>query len=297
MKTNPQTGAAEAEAKRKPVFLKFADVPRAFMDETGFMLADYSVALGYFEDEKATTPTIKGSGVLVRKGNRFGVLTAYHCVHRPLGPDLQLGKIGGHKLALVIRRSNTVMVPSEVVVKHALAKPDDETLEPDLAFLEIFPSPALSSIKAIASFWSLDKKYRDKANKFRKVGTPFTVIGFPGVYQKKIEGKPSRHILKHMAYFYAITSDGVSKRGGWDYVEANNRYDEGHDLPATFAGVSGGPVWGLHIHREKDGGKLKLEDFCLIGIAFLQDPISKKKLRIRAHFIKSIYDVAWQRLN
>jgi hypothetical protein len=73
---------AQTKAK-KSNFIKFADLPRNFMDETGYTLADFSVALGGFENANSKIPRFWGSGVLVRKGKRFGVLTAHHCVHKP----------------------------------------------------------------------------------------------------------------------------------------------------------------------------------------------------------------------
>ena len=99
-----------------------------------------------------------------------------------------------------------------------------------------------------------------------------------------------------MAFFYAIRPDGVHERDGWDYLEATNRYDEGNELPASFKGVSGGPAWGLKIAKDKATGQLILKDSSLIGIAISQIQITKKELKVRAHFIRSIYDLGWRNL-
>jgi hypothetical protein len=99
-----------------------------------------------------------------------------------------------------------------------------------------------------------------------------------------------------MTYFYSIASDSIEERDGWDYIEANNEYEGNDDLPSSFAGVSGGPVWGLQISKNKTDGKLVLKKFSLVGIAFLQIKISKKQIRVRANFINSIYDIAWRNL-
>jgi hypothetical protein len=306
MRRAPHTKPAKKPAKRKNLsakikakksnYLKFADVPRDFMEETGYTLADYSVALGFSVNENATKFEIYASGVLVRKGNRFGILTAHHCVHKP-APEFRFGSFDGDKLLLVLKRNNFIVLPPEILVKHALAIPKANK-EPDLAFVEILPSPQLGSIKAIGSFWSLDKNPLDIEQEFGKINMPFTVVGFPGAYhQTKIEGKTTRKIIKHMAYFYAIGSDGICERDGWDYIEANNWYGGNNELPKSFVGVSGGPVWGLQIKRDEKNGQLSLKKFALIGIAFLEIPITKKKLRVRAHFIKSIYELAWRTLD
>jgi hypothetical protein len=301
MKNKPIKKADKREKLKaeKSNYLKFSDVPRAFMEETGYMLADYSVALGYSKSAKGSKLEIFGSGVLVHKGNRFGVLTAHHCVNNP-DADFRFGSFDGDKLVLIIKRSYHIVLPPEILIKHALGIPKGDEMEPDLAFVEILPSTQLGSIKAISSFWSLDKKPLKIEQEFGKIDMPFTVVGFPGAYpyhQTKIEGNTTRKIIKHMAFFYAIGSDGICERDGWDYIEANNWYGGNNELPKSFEGVSGGPVWGLQIKRDENNRQLSLKKFSLIGIAFLQIRITKKKLRVRAHFIKSIYDLAWKNLS
>ena len=293
----PRVKPVKKPAKRKILkakknnYLKFTDVPRSFREKIGYELADYSVALGYAEDAKATKFEIFGSGVLVRKGNRFGVLTAHHCVHK-----LRLGSFDSDTLFLVLKRCHRVVLLPIILVKHALAIPKANK-EPDLAFIEILPSPQLGSIRAIASFWPLDETHFNISKGFVGIEKPFTVIGFPGAYhQTNIEGNTTHKIIKHTAFFYAIGQDSIRERDGWDYIEANNRYGGKNELPKSFEGVSGGPVWGLQISRDETNGELSLKTFSLIGIAFLQIRISKQELRVRAHFIKSIYDLAWRSL-
>jgi hypothetical protein len=267
------------------------------MGETAQALADYSVALGYFPDDKAVNPTIFGSGVFVHHGNRYGILTAHHCVYPP-GPDLRVGHFGGHRIALILKRGQPIVVQPEVMEKHALANPHGRRLEPDLAFLEFAECALLSSLRVKASFWSLGPISRRKARKVGKPGTLFTVVGFPGLYQTKTPGtllSAPRHAVKHMAYYYVIDTKSLCRRDGWDYIQATNVYGQGEELPESFEGVSGGPIWGLRIHKNKRDGVVKLKGwgFALIGIAFLQIRVSKKKLKIRGHFIDSIYQVAW----
>jgi hypothetical protein len=277
-------------------YIPFSDVPDDFQNEVGLKLADYSVAIGEITQENPLRFRVFGSGVLVRKGNRYGVLTAHHCVNRPHGPDFHFGSIGGDKLMLLLRRGNFTVLPPEILVRHNLGIPNHINDEPDLAFIEISNSPQLDSIKAISSFWSLDRDWWTIRKEFGQLEMPFTVNGFPGEYHDtKHDGNIIRKIYKHMAFFYAIRSDGIFPGQDWDYLEAVNRYNNGNELPSSFKGVSGGPAWGLKIQRNTSTGKFVLQDFCLIGIAISQIPISQEELRVRIHFIRSIYDVAWQK--
>src|ERR1700733_15351058 len=128
-------------------YLKFDKVPLRISEETGETLADYSVALGCPGNADATKLEIYASGVLVRKGSRFGVLTAAHCLTKP-GAESQGESSKGDALLLVLQRSHRVVVPPKALVKRALATPFERQLEPDLAFLEILPGPQLRAIQA-----------------------------------------------------------------------------------------------------------------------------------------------------
>lgn len=275
-------------------FLRVGDLPDKFMDETGFLLADYSVALGATERGRLETFKAIGSGVLVRKGNHHGILTARHCIHSP-NHHLHLGAYGVHSLHIIIRGGRGIIIPPEIQIEHSVATPEREDFGLDLTFVEILPSPVLGTIKAVGSFWSLDKDFGKILETFGKVGTPFTVVGFPEVhYNTRFIGKALYHKVKHMTYYYAIQEKSVFERNGWDYIEANCWYGDGNPLPETFRGVSGGPLWGLEIMRDKADRKLKLKNFALIGIAYLETELKKEERQIRGHFIRSIYDVAWR---
>jgi len=285
-----------AQNMEKPEFVLFSNIPRSFLDEIGRELGAYSVAIGYSKIGNAKSFKPIGSGVLVQKGKHFGILTAHHCLYAP-GPDLQLGTVGGDVLHLILTNGQGAIIPSEVVTKHPLAIPDPNTHEPDLAFIEILSASTIGTIKAIASFKSLDKNPDDVQKEFGNEGTAFVVIGFPGVhYQTKIEGNTIRHTVKHMTYFFNIKPDSISYRNGWDYIEANCWYGAGSELPHTFGGVSGGPVWGLFGTKDAESGLFKLTKFGLLGIAFAETPIRNDERKIQAHFVKSIYDLAWRNL-
>jgi hypothetical protein len=292
--TEQREQAQKVKAKEDP-YLKFADVPLRYLDELGETLAVHSVALGHPTNADGTKFEIYASGALVCKGNRFGVLTARHCMQKP-GQEIRGGSSDGDPLLLVLQCCHRVVVPPKALVRHALAIPYENELEPDVAFLEILPGPQLSSIKAIASFCSLDEDPAAIEQEFANAGMPFSVIGFTEAsYHTKIRESAARNTIKYMTFSYGIDSAGISERDGWDYIEANNLYG-GKNEPKSFKGIGSGPVWGLQITRDKGTRLYTLEKFALIGIAFLNVRITAARVLVRAHFIRSIYDRAWKEM-
>jgi hypothetical protein len=282
------------KAQSRP-YLKFEDVPLRVSEATSETLADHSVALGRPVNTNATKFEIYAGGALVRKGSRFGVLTAGHCLQKP-GPKIAGGSPGGDALLLIVHRSHRVVIPPKALVGRALGVPKERELEPDLAFLEILPGPHLRALKALAPFCSLDENPLAMQREYGKAGQPFTVIGFPeGLHQAATTGNKSRKIIQHLGFFYGIDKDGLSERDGWDYIDADDVFS-GKNEPGVFKGVSSAPVWGLQIAMGKNSRHYTLANFALIGMAFLQVRTTKSRVLVRAHFIKSIYDRAWKKL-
>lgn len=255
----------------------------------------YSVALCRVREEKANTFTALGTGVLVKRGNRFGILTAHHCLHS-CNPQVRLGMVGGDTLKLILHNGRGASVGSQEVTEHVLAAPQTEDFGPDLTFIELLALPLLASIKAIGSFWSLDRSPSDLLAAFGSKWTPLASIGFPEFdYNTEIIGNHIHHTVRHMTYANAIQEGDLLERDGWDYLESTMRYT-GSDLPPSFTGVSGGPVWGMALKRHKSDSHMTIEKSALIGITFYQTARKNDERRLRAHFIKSIYDLAWRNL-
>jgi hypothetical protein len=277
--------------------LKVGDLPRSFMDDAGRTFADYSVALGYLRDGKTDGFHPNGSGVLVSRRSRFGILTARHCLHDP-GPEVRLGPTGTDTLFLALRGGRGLVVQPQDVIEHLLVTPQSEEFGPDLTFIEVLPGERLASFKAIGSFWSLDQDPVQIMEGFGTIGTPNASIGFPAFHHDtKFNGNSFHHTARHMAYYFAIGKGDVFERDGWDYLESTCYYGGSHELPPYFKGVSGGPVWGMQLRRDKADGHFSLVRSALIGITFYQTAIQNSECRLRAHFIKSIYNLAWRNLS
>lgn len=276
------------------IYMTAGEMPKAFTDEVLMKaFTDYSVALGRIRDGK---PCWLGSGVLVRKGKRHGILTAHHCLHA-CSPEVRLGSHDGDTLYLLLNRGRGVVVNPQEVVEHPLATPTNEEFGPDLTFIEILSVERLGTFQAVGTFWSLDRQPTDVLQAF---GTPFTPnvsIGYPEVHYNTLrEGNRVRHQIRHMIYDGAIKEGAVFEKDGWDYLDTTIWHPGDQGLPSSFAGMSGGPVWGMELRMHKSDGHISIEKHALIGITFYEIYRQGDEGRLRAHFIKSIYDLAWRHL-
>ena len=274
------------------IYLTVGDMPESF--RTGVLMkafADYSVALGRVKDGKTSW---LGSGVLVRKGNRYGILTAHHCLHA-CSPPIELGSFQGDTMQFLAYPGRSIQVQPQELVEHPLGIPREDEFGPDLTFIEILSAERLGTFKAVGTFWSLDKEPSDILKQFGQPLMPAASVGFPEVHYNTIqEDNRTRVQLRHMIYDNAIKEGAVFEKDGWDYLDSGIWYPGDANLPTSFAGMSGGPVWGMELRHHKSDGHINIEKHALIGITFYEIFRKGDEGRLRAHFIKSIYDVAWR---
>jgi hypothetical protein len=278
-------------------YMTIGDTPEAFVHGTLMReFTPYSVALSRIREDKADAFSPLGTGVLVKKGNRFGILTAHHCLHA-CNPQVHLGIAGGDRLSLILCNGRGFKLESQEVQEHVLATPQTDEFGPDLTFIEVLALQRLSSLKAIGLFWSLDRPPDEVLATFGTALTPIANLGYPEFdYKTVIDGNNIHHAVRHMTYYNAIQVGDVFERDGWDYLDTTIRYP-GSDLPPSFAGLSGGPVWGMEVRKHKSDGHLSIEKSALIGITFYQTERQDDVRRLRSHFINSIYDLAWRGLS
>jgi hypothetical protein len=187
------------------------------------------------------------------------------------------------------------MVAPQELMEHPLATPTTDEFGPDLTFIEILSVERLGTCKAVGTFWSLDRQSSDVMEAFGKPFTPTASIGYPEVHYNFLrDGNKVRNQIRHMVYDNAIKEGAVFEKNGWDYLDSTIWYPGDAGLPLSFAGVSGGPVWGMELRHHKGDGHISIEKHALIGITFYQIYRQGDEGRLRAHFIKSICDMAWR---
>jgi len=208
-------------------YITVGDMPKEFTH--GVLMrafTAYAVALG-LERNGSYFPI--GSGVLVRKGTRHGILTAHHCLHA-CSPEVRLGSEDGDRLWLVLERGREVKVKPQEVIEHPLTKPNSDAYGPDLTFIEILSIERLGTFKAVGSFWSLDEQPEKVVQAFGNPLTPIVSTGFPAVHHntvkatclKKMDGITWTQRFGIQAILTCLHRSRVSAAGpsgGWSSAE------------------------------------------------------------------------------
>jgi hypothetical protein len=193
----------------------------------------------------------------------------------------------------MVTRGRCVILDSKDAREHPLAVPNSTEFGPDLTFIEVYSGPKLDLLKAIVSFWNLDEKRRSLAVNLSSEGVCIVTAGFPEVdYETSIVESDIHHHLKHMVFIGALGNGDLSVHGGWDYVRSSCKYRSSEKLPETFKGVSGGGIWAVRLQVTKDD-QWSVKAYSLVGVAFYETEISDNRRDLRGHFIKTIYETAW----
>jgi hypothetical protein len=256
-------------------------------------LSNYSVAICRYQGADGNSFRLLGSGTLVTRRGRYGILTAHHCLHE-CRPAVELGCASDQKLVFVLRDSRQVVVGTDELIERELARPRSSPWGPDLTFIEIPVGPRLSRFKAVGSFCSLDRNADKILNEFATPGTCMVCVGHPSVEQEinvkdghLVTNKGKRH-----AFLGILKRGARQRRGAWDFAQISANYGSSPTLPTTFSGVSGGGFWAVKFRQTQ--GIIRIDRICFMGVAFYQTALKKGKRRIRAHFVRSVYSTAWR---
>lgn len=276
-----------------PPEVKTVDIPDEFLKKVQQALAPYSVAIARVKGNDASTFRPLGTGAFVKRGDCYGVLTAHHCLHQ-CAPEVKLGGSEGDTLLFIMNNGRQMVVQSIEVVEMPLGVPMRDELGPDLTFIRVLSPDRISTIKAVGLFWDLQQDPSAISEKFSKPKTPLASIGFPEInYNTDIKGFDIHHGVCNMTYLNAIGEGDIHTNDDWDYIDLSCTYTDTNNLPPSFAGVSGGPVWAYQLNVSRSTGEYSIGDIALVGIKFFETDLNDAKRKLRAHFIHSIYERAW----
>jgi len=252
-------------------------------------LADYSVAILRLLNGNPPRCQLLGSGTVIQRNGKFGILTADHCLHECM-PEAQLGRRRGEVFIFVLKRGGVVRINGAELSERRLAVPSSKAFGPDLTFIEI-PKARQSAFNAACSYWPMSRSVLRSIKIFGATNTALVAAGFVDANQDIKAGKEGIH---HDGLFQGFFANRrvIKRRGKWDYIGIRCNYRKAADLPVTFQGLSGGGIWAVRLKNSVLGG-IEILDFCLVGVVFYETPIVKRQRTIRGHFIRSIYKAAW----
>ncbi len=271
--------------------VKLTSLPKEFLDSIKQRFHPYTVELNCVRDGDPKTFRNFGSGVLVRKNNHHGILTAWHCPNQS-DPRIIIGPQTNEDFIFLIN-GRGVHVSKNDIFEHVLGKPITPDYGPDLTFIEI-AGESLDRCKAFGSFWPIDRDAAEIQKEFGVVGTVTCIIGHPEAhYQTVIVANQIHHGTRHMTYLNAVQKGQIELRNGWDYLNSVVTYTPGSQAPISFKGISGGPVWGIRLTIDQNTQKYGISQDALVGITFYQTDLVNNQRILRSHFIDSIYRVGW----
>lgn len=217
-----------------------------FALEVSRRLASYSVAICRWNSNDPKTFRFLGSGVCVVRDGAHGILTAHHCLHA-CDPEVRFDLGTSEHFLFALWNNRQIAAEPFELREQPLAFPKNGRygeFGPDLTFIEILPTPRLSSFKAYVSFWNLDRAAEEVRRKFCIESAFLTNVGFPECKSKiEVEGPKIGFTLTHGAYWGTLRKPEIKARRSWDYVQTVCDVRLSHILPETFAGLSGGGIW------------------------------------------------------
>lgn len=244
--------------------------------------------------------SLAGSGTLVQCGEKHGILTAHHVVHKGEYP-FDFRYASDDFIGLLFEdKPHEFGLPLKYLVCHDIGIPVSDNEGPDLVFLEIPPSEKLGTLKAKKSFFNLtansEKRLVFCEDDERGFWATSYSVEFRSSVEKMQDGLPALKVPTWVGY------TGIEKRyvvGEFDYVEVGISYTPENDMPPSFGGASGGGLWKLPLSGvERDDGEIDLKagNPVFAGVLFYQTNREENCRSIRCHGPKSIYQVVPSRL-
>lgn len=272
--------------------IQVGKLPKNLLDKIGKVVRSYSVCLlaMYIENGEPRVELI-GSGTLIKFGDKFGILTAYHVVHS--NKFMKSERIG---VGLNEEEHQYSIGKNELEILD-IGIPIDQKRGPDLSIIVLY-SKNLATMKSLKSFWPIDFFRDRRPNEQMLIDYGVCcLVGCPQVLEG--ESASGRHFEIAKSLFMIAGFSGISRiwdNGDFDFIEYPVSYDEVSDSPSSFGGVSGGGLW--HVILKRSGSNdLEFEKPFMIGVAYYQTEIRNNIRYIYCNGIKSIYDRAFEALS
>lgn len=204
------------------------------------------------------TPAAKGSGVLIRHGERYGILTCAHVdaylrtLNRPVGIV---------RLNRGLAEQAATLAMDEVFTYAAGEAPWTEGAD-DIAFIHL-PPHQIGNIEKDCVFLDADKNFtKPQPEDFSSLPRVHSVFGLV----EEFTGATTRQGGRATTLLKGVLTSGVLPE--FDKLSATLEcFNESlADLPSTFGGTSGGGLWRVYV-RKRDDDSFEALHHRLIGIA------------------------------
>jgi hypothetical protein len=202
------------------------------------------------------TPAAKGSGVLIKHGERHGILTCTHvdkCLRDLKGP------VGIVRLNRGLAQQSATLEMEEVFTYAAGEEPWEGD---DIAFIHL-PPHLVGNIEKDCVFLDADKNFTkpqpEDCSSLLRVQSVFGLV-------EKLTGATTRQGGRATTLLKGVLTSGVLRE--FDKLSATLEcFNENlADLPSSFGGTSGGGLWRVYM-RKRDDGSFEAVHHRLIGIA------------------------------
>jgi hypothetical protein len=206
------------------------------------------------------TPAAKGSGVLIKHGDRYGILTCAHVdtylrtLNRPVGLV---------RLNRGLAQQSATLEMDEVFSYAAGEEPWEGD---DIAFIHL-PPHLVGNIEKDCVFLDADKNFTkpqpEDCSSRLQVHSVFGLV-------EKFTGATTRQGGRATTLLKGVLTSGVLRE--FDRLIATLEcFNENlADLPSSFGGTSGGGLWRVYV-RKRDDGSFEAAHHRLIGIASLEN--------------------------
>lgn len=270
---------------------------RSLLEEAVPMLTDYSIGFALpTVDNQSTDPRLDaglgGSGTLVKIDDVYGILTANHVIDL-LDKSRFVGLILPSRVRVDIHHPT---LPMKYCDRVTFAPQGKQSHRPDLGLL-IPPSDTVSMLKSKKTFYDLSQRQKRILEKPQPINNGFWMLsGFAG--ERTSDLPPEQGFLKVKLFrglhgAGLVTKEKRRDQTNFDYLINNVLYNDVYEGPESYGGFSGGGLWQMLV--KPDGGKLKIADWLLSGVAFFE---SEKKnndgqatRKITCHGRISLYQV------
>jgi hypothetical protein len=208
------------------------------------------------------TPAAKGSGVLIKHGERYGILTCAH-VDKYLR-DLKR-PVGLVRLNRGLAQQSATLEMDEVF-SYAAGEAPWRAGEEDIAFIHLPPHLA-GNVAKDCVFLDADKNFaKPQPGDYSSLIQAYSVFGLV----EEFTGATTRQDGRATTLLKGVLTSGALLEFGALTATLECFKENLPDLPTSFGGTSGGGLWRVYLRKRNDGN-FEAAHYRLIGIASNED--------------------------